>query len=323
MKQINIKVLDDFIKTFSCVYSITKNLSQSLGVEVDPVLLNSVTGFSSGIATMGDTCGVANGGTMVLSKKYSSIPPDKLFMLCSEFFTRLESKLGTPDCGRVHGGSHMTKNFRRAVLTGKVKKCTEILYHGTNILQDLSIMADNNDFTFFAPDKKEAIAKTVRYFHKNKFHCSGSVIKSVTYKTGLPSENILDPAKGFMCGIGCNGTICGAVSGAVLCLGLSNNVDISKSGYSDTAKLFARGMIKNDKLFEDEKHYLPAKLFKECKEIYQYVRNTYGDVHCSKILNLRLDNQEGAAKYITGNKIDLCKKIARTVTEKVISIINK
>lgn len=322
MEQINKKVVGDFIKSFSCVHSITDNLSESLGVEKDPVLLHSVIGFSSGIATMGDTCGVANGGTIVLSKKYSYLPPDKLYMLCSEYFSRLEAKLNTADCGIIHGGSHLTKNFRRSIMTGKIRKCVEILYHGTNILQDIAQKADNNDFSFIDHDKKECITKAAKYFNKNKFHCSRSVIKAVSYKTRLASENILDPAKGFIGGIGCNGTLCGAISGAVLCLGRANNIDISKLGYTDTAKTFIRGLIKNDQLFEDEKNYLPAKLFKQCKEVYHHVEDIYGSVHCNKILNLQLDSHDGIADYINKNKIVLCKNIAKTVAEKVISILN-
>lgn len=323
MEQINRKVVGDFIKTFSCVHSITKNLSDSLGVENDPVLLKSVIGFSSGLSTMGDTCGVVNGGVMVLSKKYSSLKSEKLYMLCSEYFSRLEKKVDTPDCGQIHGGRHLTKNFRRSIFTGKVRKCVEVLYYGTNILKDLSQMANNDDFSFINSDKSACINKASKYFDKNKFHCSCSVIKGLTYKAKLPYENIYLPAKGFLGGIGCNGTLCGAISGAVLCLGLANNVDISKSGYSDTIKHFIRGLIKNDKVFEDEKNFLPAKLFKQCKKVYQHVEDTYGAVHCNKILGLQLDQQDGIDQYIKEKKIDQCKKIAKTVIETVNNILKE
>ena len=126
------KVVVDFIKAFSCAYSVTKNLGLELEVETDPLLLRSVVGFSSGISTMGDTCGVANGGVAVLGKKYSNLPSDRLYLLCSEYFRRLENRVGTPNCGIVHGGKHLARNFRRAILTAKTMKCVEVLAHGAH-----------------------------------------------------------------------------------------------------------------------------------------------------------------------------------------------
>jgi len=78
MEKAQTKVVVDFIKAFSCAYSVTKNLSRELEVEIDPLLLRSVVGFSSGISTMGDTCGVVNGGVAVLGKKYAGLPSDRL-----------------------------------------------------------------------------------------------------------------------------------------------------------------------------------------------------------------------------------------------------
>ena len=86
------------------------------------MLLRSVVGFSSGISTMGDTCGVANGGVAVLGKKYAGLPSERFYLLCAEYFRRLEAKVGTPNCGIVHGGKHLARNFRRAILTGKTIK---------------------------------------------------------------------------------------------------------------------------------------------------------------------------------------------------------
>lgn len=65
-QEVGKKVISDFIKAFSCSYSTTKNLGRVLGVDEDDLLLRSVVGFSSGLATMGDTCGAVNGSVVVL-----------------------------------------------------------------------------------------------------------------------------------------------------------------------------------------------------------------------------------------------------------------
>lgn len=322
MKKSQKNVVVDFIKSFSCVYSITKNLSESFGVEHDPLLLNSVVGFSSGISTMGDTCGVANGGAMVISKKYASLSSNKIYLLCSEYFSRLEQKVNTPDCGIVHGGKHLTKDFRRAILTGKALKCAEILYHGTDILEDLSKMADKNNFSFAKPDKRGAIKDAASLFEQENFHCCQSVIDEISRSINIPKENIELPAKGFIGGIGCNGTLCGAISGGVLCLGIANNVEISKSGYKDAMKIITRGLIVNDDVFEDEKHFKPARLFTQCKTVYKEVEDKFGHTHCHKILGCRLDEKSGIEQYKKGNKIDLCRDVAKIVTKRVQALLN-
>ena len=148
MEKAQKKVVVDFIKAFSCAYSVTKNLGLELEVETDPLLLRSVVGFSSGISTMGDTCGVANGGVAVLGKKYSDLPSDRLYLLCAEYFRRLESRVGTPNCGVVHGGKHLARNFRRAILTGKTIKCVEVLAHCAQVLKDFDDLAREKDFSF-------------------------------------------------------------------------------------------------------------------------------------------------------------------------------
>ena len=54
-KRVEKKVVSDFAKALSCSYSVTLNLGRVLGVGDDDLLLRSVVGFSSGVATMGDT----------------------------------------------------------------------------------------------------------------------------------------------------------------------------------------------------------------------------------------------------------------------------
>jgi C_GCAxxG_C_C family probable redox protein len=312
------KVVVDFIKAFSCAYSVTKNLSHELGVENDPALLRSVVGFSSGISTMGDTCGVANGGVAVLGKKYSDLPSDRLYLLCAEYFRRLESSVGTPNCGIVHGGKHLARNFRRAILTGKTMKCVEVLAHGARVLKELDGLAGNRDFSFAEPQRAECIGAACRHLEAECFHCSRTVISGIAERLEISVEPILDPAKGFIGGIGFNGSVCGAISGGVLCLGLRSGVDLSSSGYSDAVGIVFHGLLKSDKIFEDERRFRPAKLFDACKQVYQTVERKFGGAHCQEILGLKLDEPGTCEQYERQRKIDLCRDVAGAVVDAVM-----
>jgi hypothetical protein len=311
------KVVVDFIKAFSCAYSVTKNLSLELDVEADPLLLRSVVGFSSGISTMGDTCGVANGGVVVLGKKYSGLPSDRFHLLCAEYFGRLETRVGTPNCGIVHGGKHLARNFRRAILTGKTMKCVEVLAHGATVLKELDASAQEGDFSFADPGRAGCIGAATRYFEVECFHCARTTISAIAEALEIPTGRILDASRGFIGGIGFNGTVCGAISGGVLCLGLQSDVDLSGSGYSDAAGIVFHGLLKSDKIFEDERRFRPARLFDRCKQLYQTVERQFGGAHCQEILGLRLDEPGGCDRYREAKKIDLCREIARTVADQV------
>ncbi len=317
------KVVADFIKAFSCTYSITKNLSTLLDIPVDPFLLKSVVGFSSGISTMGDTCGVVNGGVTVLGKKYPELPALQFYLLCAEYFKRLEDRLDTPDCGRVHGGKHLANNFRRAILSGKILKCVEILAHGADILETLAKQADQDDFSFADAQRKQNIDAMATYFEEEEFHCCKSTVFEIANMFNISAEPVLHPSRGFVGGIGFNGTVCGAVSGGVLCLGLLSHVNLEKSGYSDTLKITLHGLLKSEKIFTDEKRFVPAKLFKECKHIYQTVENRFGSAHCCDILGLSVDTKEGCRQYREGEKIALCREVVQTVVDTVKTVCEK
>jgi hypothetical protein len=317
MKKTERLVILDFIKAFSCSYAMTRNLGEQLNVETGQELLRAVGGLSSGISTMGDTCGVVNGGTIILGKKFPDLPPDRFYGVCGTFFSQLEARVNTPNCGLVHGGSHLTKNFRRAILTGTALKCMVILKNGADVLDTLSTHVSRGDFSFLASRDMTAIQTMTDHFHSSGFHCAMSAIKAIHERTGLNIDPIRDAARGFVGGIGLNGTVCGALIGGVLCMGLQESVDLRSSGYSDTLRLIVHGLIRNDRVFEDEKRFLPARLYNRCKSLYQGIQRRFGGPHCQEIVSCAIDTCEGAERYIRTGRLAECRKITAFVAEAV------
>lgn len=78
--------------------------------------------------------------------------------------------------------------------------------------------------------KEEAVE-----LHKSGFNCAQSVVCSCGRFTGLDDETSLALAGGFGCGLCCS-EICGAVSGAVMAIGLA-------FPYSDSTNLEAKEKI--------------------------------------------------------------------------------
>lgn len=316
------QTVKDFVKAFNCSYSTTKNLSSTLGIKADPVLLRAVTGFGSGIAASGETCGAVNGGIVVLGKKFpdNTLASPLFYTLCSEYFNRIRSRAGAVNCGLVHGGRHLASHFRRAILTAKAIKCMNILRHGADILITLDKEVQEKNFIFIKHHDFAGIEKITEYFEGEGFHCCCSVINEISKKTGINILSILNPARGFVGGIGFNGTVCGAVIGGILCAGLIAGADLSNAGFADTIRIIGHGLKQNDKIFTNEKHFPAARTFKLCRAIHDEISDKYGGLYCDEILEQRLDTATGANKYIESKKINKCRDIVKTVTEKSISL---
>ncbi len=319
-KKVGKKVVSDFAKALSCSYSVTLNLGQVLGADDDDLLLRSVVGFGSGVATMGDMCGAVNGAIIVLGRRFSELPSPQFHLLCSEYFRRLEQRVGTPNCGKIHGGKHLASDFRRAILTGKSRKCMKILKEGSEILAKLAQQVEEKDVSFIEEHDYAGIEKITQYFEQKSFHCCQSTISEIGRQSSIQIEHISNPSRGFCGGIGFNGTLCGAIVGGVLCLGSRAGVDLSKSGYKDTLRIVLQGLLKSDGIFRDEKRFLPAKLYGQCQKVYRTVEEKYGGTDCQDILALRLDTENGVQQYIADNKINLCHSIVQTVADAVISV---
>jgi len=318
-EKIRIKVISDFIKAFSCSYAVTKNLSRIMGLDPDPLLLSAAVGFSSGVGTMGDTCGVVNSGVMVLGACYGSLSARPFYRLCGEYYRRLEQAVGPPNCGKIHGGRHLAKNFRRAMLTGKPLKCAEVLSHGAVILKNLSQKVDENDLSFI-DERNGRLDAIIKHFDREEFHCCLTPLKRLAEASGKSLASVLPAGRGFVGGIGFNGTLCGTISAAVIFLGLREGLDLGKfAGYGNSGRIAFHGLIKSEKIFSDEKRFPAARLFQKCQQIYETVENRFGSAQCGEILGLDMETSQGLEQYIADQKLSLCRTVAKTVIDSIDS----
>ena len=141
-QKIKIQAVKGFLKMFSCSQSMLMTFSEFHHTPVSRDLLKAMIGFSAGISTMGDICGMFNGGAVVLGQKLTPIYASeeeqwKIALACNIFFKQTKESVGTCSCGDIHGGKHLAKNFRKAILSGRAMKCFEMLYKGMGHLDGL------------------------------------------------------------------------------------------------------------------------------------------------------------------------------------------
>jgi len=321
------KTVSDFIRVFSCSYAMAGNLARVMDMAHDDLLSSSVIGFGSGLATMGDTCGAMNAAIAVLGARYPDMPFPEFCSLCHSYYSELERRAGAADCGRIHGGKHLAGNFRRAILMGKTRACTKVVRAGAEILVEYSSWKEGSSEHAGGDEFRErqipngpGVKRIAQYFEQESFHCCASTIRQIAGKLHVPAADLAGPGRGFCGGIGFNGTMCGAIAGGVLSLGLLARLDLGSAGLRNTIRIVLHGLLKSEGIFRDEKHFPPARLYAQCREVYQAVEQGYGAPHCREILGLRLDKEEDQDRFIREGMLDRCRSISRTVAETVAGL---
>jgi C_GCAxxG_C_C family probable redox protein len=124
---------------------------------------------------------------------------------------------------------------------------------------------------FWVLSREETVRRAKGYAEEG-FLCSESVLMALADCLGVSSELIPRVATGFSAGIGRSGEVCGAVSGAVLGLGLC--FGRSKPGLGQ----------------EPKPHWYSRKLVDGFRE-------KYGHVRCGDLLGLDISREEDYKAY--------------------------
>ena len=317
------QTIKGFMKCSSCAHSMVMASKDRHQTPVDEKLLKGVTGLAGGVATMGDICGMVNGAVVSLGKRLATVyakPEEewKIAYLSHEFYRQTEIAVGTCSCGDIHGGKHLAKNFRRAILTGKALKCIEMLYKGSGIL-DEQIAGIPYDPAYFSSPRAEEVCSRHEHFRENQFHCCRSTLQDIQDKSGRDLSFLQDAATGFIGGIGFSGTLCGAVVGGILAAGAVHGVDPRKKDYGDTLKLLYHGLLKSDKVWTDSRIFKAAKTYECSMKIYKLVESSFGSCDCSTITGLDIEKPETFSAYKAKAGIASCRSLVDRVVQETLS----
>jgi hypothetical protein len=274
------------------------------------------------MCTMRDTCGSINAGVASLGMLYpeSRLDSSRFQVMCSEYYRRIEETLFTPDCAVVHGDK-TAKSENKKLEEGVTKKCFSLVATGSQKILELRRAADDGDFRFMDNHDVKSIEKISKYFSDHSFHCCKSVLDKVSAISGMAVEDLYNACRGFCGGIGFNGTVCGAIVGGIFCLGLYHSVDLQKSTYLYTMRVTLGKMLRGNKVFEDERFFKPADLYRDGRRLYSQVKTKYGGAHCREILKIDLAASSGCAEFIDKSKIRLCQRIVNEVADTVVLMV--
>jgi C_GCAxxG_C_C family probable redox protein len=130
--------------------------------------------------------------------------------------------------------------------------------------------------------------------------CSEAVLQALAEALNISSELIPKVATGFAAGMGRSGEVCGAVSGAILGLGLRYGRNTLEGPLPDTRP-----------------HWYATELAREMKE-------RHGSVTCTGILRLDLQDPEDMKRYYElGHWNTTCRDLIREATSLAYDILQK
>jgi C_GCAxxG_C_C family probable redox protein len=138
------------------------------------------------------------------------------------------------------------------------------------------------------------VQKSVQYFESG-YYCAESVLKAVAESRGIQSELIPRIATGFCSGVARTSGMCGALSGAIMAIGLvsgRDNMDDSVEPSYDAVQTLVKK-----------------------------VEAQFGACNCFDLIGCRLDTEAGQHKYMDGNKMQMCTNLVGEVTRLVLEVL--
>lgn len=132
--------------------------------------------------------------------------------------------------------------------------------------------------------------RAVALFEKG-YNCSQAVLAAWAEQFGLPQETAVKLAGGLGGGVGRSGELCGALTGAILVLGL-------RYGSADPQD-------KNAKY----------DLYRKTQDLMQRFKENAGSVYCRQLLGFDMSTPEGLADSRKPGAFDECPQFVRIAAE--------
>jgi C_GCAxxG_C_C family probable redox protein len=130
---------------------------------------------------------------------------------------------------------------------------------------------------------------------KSDYFCAESVLLAIAESRGIQSDLIPRIATGFCSGISRTGSMCGAVSGAIMAVNLvagrSSPPESLEPSYTLTQKLISQ--------FEKQ----------------------FGSVNCRQLIDCDLPTEEGQRYFFENNLMERCYQYAEEATRMAISLM--
>lgn len=144
----------------------------------------------------------------------------------------------------------------------------------------------------------DRVQRAVSLF-KNGFNCSQAILAAWSEKYGLSEQTALKMAGGLGGGIGRTGVVCGALTGAILVLGLHFGTADAKN--------------KNTKY----------NLYRKTQDLMEQFKAHTGSVYCRDLLGFDMSTPQGQAASLKPGAFEECPQFVQVAAELVEKALEK
>jgi len=277
-------------------------------------MLKAFTGLEGGLVASGSTCGVVTGGALGLALMHDNALQEgaigaeaRVLSQVGEYFRWFEQSFGSSFCRQRSGVDfYTTFGQLRYFLPGdRVGKC---LWHLRGAMRYLYTYQEKDLYGIIAEPKE---------IQDEPIHCAQAVLRGIRDRTGIGDSFLERLSFIFDGGVGFQGGVCGALSGAIMGINLLLGMNIRDTKYSQTIKAFVVGHIN---LLLDKPIGEPEP-FGVGKNIIQRFREEASALECSTITEKAFSDWNDFQGHISSS--DKCAGLIELATTEASNAIQR
>jgi C_GCAxxG_C_C family probable redox protein len=296
----------------NCAQATLLSLQTSFA-SIDDTLVKAATNFEGGVVGCGSTCGVVSGGILgigaVLSSRSSPEGPgareQEIHHLSRHYLKWFENRFGTTLCReRTHVDFATASGLVRYFVPGlKLLKCLKHIGEAVSYLtQKIPLASEKADLPGI-PDPSQACVP-------RDPHCACSVFRNLVAEAGERFSVVEGATTGLWGGVAMSGAACGALTGAILGMGLEFGCNLRAMSFTAITSSFVRGhhnLLRHKTLRKSRPEELPGEAFARSRYLADGFQDRFGSLHCLDITGREFSGPEALRMHL--QESDTCREV--------------
>jgi hypothetical protein len=192
-------------------------------------------------------------------------------------------------------------------------RCIHAVRHSPELLAET---LENDNRSAIPADQREAYSSLYGHMKQCNFHCAHAVFQQLGDTIPVDQE-LLDASSAFIGGTLFKGITCSAYTAGVMAIGMK--LGEIENSYLRVMRMLALMMSGGD-AFPDGVNKFNRAL-NTGHRLSKWFRTEFGSTQCQTITQCDFSCKAGVGKYIDGDGVTRCRRIARMVAEQVQNIL--
>jgi C_GCAxxG_C_C family probable redox protein len=194
-------------------------------------------------------------------------------------------------------------------------RCIHCVRHSPELLAET--LASDNGYAIPA-EPRAAYSRLYAHLTQNDFHCAHAVFQPLS-DTIPVNQELLAATSAFVGGTLFKGITCSAFTAGVMAIGLK--IGEIENSYPRVMRMLGL-MISGGDAFDDSVNkFNPA--MNTGHRLSKWFRKEFGSTQCQAITQCDFTSATGVEKYIAGDGISRCRRVAKMVAQQVLTILEK